>query len=125
MKKLEGRALSRPRIMGRHRGHPSNLPGDDFSVLQEFAGKVVWRVSGEPDDRGGTFGDGTIRVFAAHLGPNPAWTNAVHGEFRQGARELNGDAVQRGFRNAVSGRPTIGAAVELPAAAGDVHDSRF
>src|ERR1700747_1666211 len=55
-----------------------NSPWNDFPVLHEFASEIVWRVSGQPHNGGGAFGDGTIRIFAAHVGPDPAWTNAVH-----------------------------------------------
>ena len=83
------------------------------------------RVGREPDDSGGSFSDRAGRAFAAHVGADPAGTDAIYGALRQGRGELNGDAVKRRLRNAVGGGPAISAVFKLAAAAGDIHDARF
>src|ERR1051326_3317250 len=70
-------------------------PRNHFAVFHEFAGEIVRRVSREPDDRGGAFGDGAGRVLTAHVGPDPAWAHAVHSELWQCRRELNRDTIER------------------------------
>src|SRR3954469_5587111 len=78
---------------GRPEANPDLLPGNDFAVLDEFAGEIVRRVGRQPDDGGSAFGDRASRVFAAHIGTNPAGADAVDRALRQRSRQLNGHAV--------------------------------
>ena len=62
-------------------------------------------------------------IGAAHIGVDPAWTDGIDGELWQGRGQLRGDAVQRRFRNAIAGSPTVGTIGQLAATAGNIHDA--
>jgi len=68
----------------------------------------------------------TERVALAHpYRCEPSRATRIHRELPQHSGELGGHAVERSFRNAVSRRPTVRAAGQLPATGDIDHTRRF